>query len=66
VGYAVLGRLMEQKRAAILAHRSQLRGGIGIVVRIPPLCRLVFGVERYEIAGTPAEAIESRNLFAHV
>ena len=66
VRYTVLGDRMEQKRAAMLAHQSQLRGGIGIIVRIPPLCRLVFGVERYQVAGTPAEAIESRNLFAQV
>ncbi len=66
VRYAVLGRLMTRKRAAMLAHQSQLRGWMGMVVRIPPLCRLVFGVERYVVAGSPAGVVEERNLFAHV
>lgn len=66
VRYSVLGRLMARKRAAMLAHQSQLRGWMGIVVRTPPLCRLVFGVERYVVAASPAGALHERNLFAHV
>jgi LmbE family N-acetylglucosaminyl deacetylase len=66
VRYTVLGGLMARKRAAILAHRSQLGGWMGMVVRIPPLCRLVFGVERYVIAGGPAGVAGARSLFAHV
>jgi N-acetyl-1-D-myo-inositol-2-amino-2-deoxy-alpha-D-glucopyranoside deacetylase len=64
--YTVLGRLMNRKRAAMLAHQSQLRGWMGMVVGIPPLCRLVFGAERYLVAGSPAGVVEERNLFAHV
>jgi N-acetyl-1-D-myo-inositol-2-amino-2-deoxy-alpha-D-glucopyranoside deacetylase len=66
VRYTVLGRLMAGKRDAILAHQSQLGGWMGMVVRIAPLCRLVFGVERYEIAGGPAGVAGAPSLFAHV
>lgn len=66
VRYTVLGGLMSRKRAAILAHQSQLRGWMRMVVRLPPLCRLVFGVERYVVAGSPAGVVAERNLFAHV
>ncbi|MBO0709428.1 MAG: PIG-L family deacetylase, partial [Candidatus Dormibacteraeota bacterium] len=47
VRYTPLGDLLPRKRAAMLAHQSQLRGRLGLIVRHPALCRLVFGVERY-------------------
>ena len=66
VRYAPLGDLLPRKRAAMLAHQSQLRGRLGLMVRQPPLCRLVFGVERYLVAGSPAGEREASRLFAHV
>lgn len=66
VRYTPLGDLLPRKRAAMLAHQSQLRGRLGLVVRQPVLCRLVFGVERYLVAGSPAGEREARTLFAHV
>lgn len=66
VRFTVLGDLWPRKRAAILAHQSQLRGRMGLVGRVSPLCRLVFGAERYLVAGGGAGAVEARNLFAHV
>jgi N-acetyl-1-D-myo-inositol-2-amino-2-deoxy-alpha-D-glucopyranoside deacetylase len=66
VRFTPLGDLMPRKRAAMLAHRSQLRGRFGLLVRQPLLCRLVFGVERYLVAGSPAGEREAGTLFAHV
>lgn len=66
VRYAPLGGLLPRKRSAMLAHQSQLRGRLGVIVRQPALCRLVFGVERYLVAGSPAGEREARTLFASV
>lgn len=66
VRFTPLGEGWARKREAMLAHQSQLRGRLGLVVRQPALCRLVFGVERYVVAGSPAGEREARSLFAHV
>lgn len=64
--FILLGSLMPRKRAAVLAHQSQLRGWLGLALRLRPLCRLVFGVERYAVASSPAGAVEPRRLFSYV
>ncbi len=66
VRYTPLGDLLPRKRAAVLAHQSQLRGRLGVIVRQPTLCRLVFGVERYVVAKSPVGEVEAQRLFAHV
>lgn len=65
VRFTVLGGLWPGKRAAILAHRSQLRGWFGLMVRAPGLCRLVFGAERYLVADGVTVTREARSLFTH-
>lgn len=66
VRFLPLDDLLPRKRQAMLAHQSQLRGRLRVIVRQPALCRLVFGVERYLVAGRAAGELEDRTLFAHV
>lgn len=56
---------MARKRAAMLAHQSQMWGWLGRTARHPLRCRLVFGAERYLVAASRAPEAHALSLFEH-